>query len=85
MDAEALVHIGFLIIVIGVVIILLGALFLASGGSASGETEVGGVIIIGPIPIIFGSSSKAALIAAVLGLVIMVISLIIFLSYKGAP
>jgi uncharacterized protein (TIGR00304 family) len=73
------------LVFIGVAIILLGFLvvFLAmiSGSRSSekeeGQTKVrgGGVILIGPIPIIFGSDAKWTSIAIVLTIVLIVLVL----------
>jgi uncharacterized protein (TIGR00304 family) len=40
----------------------------------------GGVVLIGPIPIIFGSDKKSAIILSVLAIIIMVIALIAIFS-----
>lgn len=75
------------LVLVGTGIILLGFLvvFLAiatSGGSSEGErerrTEVkgGGVIMIGPIQIIFGSDAKWASVAVVLAIVLIVVVLV---------
>ena len=78
----------FDLVLIGVGMILAGfmVIFLAaamSGGSSSsdqGEERTkargGGVIIIGPIPIVFGSDSKWASIAMVLAIVLVVLVLL---------
>jgi len=74
------------IVIVGIGIILVGFLvvFLATAApgrsSEEGErrTEVrgGGVIMIGPIPIIFGSDAKWASIAMVLAIVLVVVVLL---------
>ena len=42
------------------------------------NTSLGGVIFIGPLPIIFGSSPQMAIAAMILALAFMVISILIF-------
>jgi uncharacterized protein (TIGR00304 family) len=73
-----LVFIGAAIILVGFLVVFL-SLMMASRSSESGErrTEVkgGGVILIGPIPIIFGSDAKWASIAIVLGIVLIILVL----------
>jgi uncharacterized protein (TIGR00304 family) len=59
---------GILLIIIGFFATLIGSL----SGSSS---EVGGVLLIGPIPIIFGSSPIVALGVALAGLIMMVLYL----------
>lgn len=45
------------------------------GRIAGSEKEFGGVVLLGPIPIIFGSSSRAALYALVIGALVLVLLL----------
>ncbi|MFP3229972.1 MAG: DUF131 domain-containing protein [Caldisphaera sp.] len=74
--------IGFIIIMIGFIIIFVGAIY-SSGQQSNQKTEVGGVIMIGPIPIIFGNSWKAATIAIALAIVLMIIAIAFMLVGKG--
>lgn len=41
---------------VGVSFILLGLLLLALGALRAGKTEGGGLIVIGPFPVVFGTS-----------------------------
>jgi uncharacterized protein (TIGR00304 family) len=70
MKGELLIGSGIILILIGFLLIFVGSLIAASGGE--GEVEGGGVIMIGPIPIIFGTG-RGATIAAVLAVVLMVL------------
>ena len=45
---------------------------------AISEIKAGGVIMLGPIPIIFGSDKESAKTAAVLAIILMLLSLLIF-------
>jgi uncharacterized protein (TIGR00304 family) len=71
-----LVLVGIGIIFVGFLVVLL-ATFASREPSEEGErrTEVkgGGVILIGPIPIVFGSDAKWAGIAMALAIVLIVI------------
>jgi uncharacterized protein (TIGR00304 family) len=73
-----LVFVGVAIILAGFLVVFL-ATVMSSNSSEEGEkrSEVrgGGVILIGPIPIIFGSDAKWASIAVVLAIVLIVIVL----------
>ena len=64
----ALVLVGFGIVAIALV---------SSGGR--GEVKGGGVILVGPVPIVFGSDAKWATVAIVLAIVLVVLSLIYYL------
>ncbi len=81
---EGLVGVGFLLVLAGIVLIVIGMIAgaLRSGG---GEAEAGAVVIIGPIPIIVGSSGRAALLAAVIGAVLMALALAMMLLLRRPP
>ena len=54
------------------------------GGHAPGtakKSEFGGVVLIGPIPVVFGSSKKAAMYAMLIGLVIL--ALLVMVLFLG--
>jgi uncharacterized protein (TIGR00304 family) len=73
-----LVTLGTLVIIAGILMVFLATIF-ASHSKHDGEKEVevkgGGVIMIGPIPIIFGTDPKWAVVAMVLAIVLIVLSL----------
>ncbi len=87
MPDSGLLMIGLMLIVTGIIMIVMGYLVEASvrrshypGEESEGpKVSGGGVVIIGPIPIIFGSDKRAAIIAAVIGAVLTVIALVAFL------
>jgi uncharacterized protein (TIGR00304 family) len=67
---------AILLIFAGIVVLILdgfyainGQAYQAEGGEKSpadrSKTEMGGVVLIGPIPIVFGSSNRAALLALI--------------------
>jgi uncharacterized protein (TIGR00304 family) len=91
--ASAVTSIGFLIFFIGIVLILIGILLnivkRGSRAKRSDESEKqdenkgvrgGGVIVIGPIPIVFGTDRKALLLAVAVALVFMVLYLVFLLA-----
>ncbi len=82
----SLIGLGLLLIIIGVFIVFIGvvASVLSSGGE-EGKTEYGGVIIIGPIPIVFGSNSRMALAAAVLGVILLILSILAYYLLGRPP
>jgi len=80
------VTVGIIIVLVGFVILFLAA--IRAGRSQAGEeprrkTEVrgGGVVLIGPIPVIFGSDAKWASVAIVLAIILVLISL--FMTFYG--
>lgn len=70
-----IVAIGLALVFIG-----LGILLIAVVGSSSGDAGVkgGGVLMIGPIPVIFGSDAKWATVAIVLAIVLIGLSVVIY-------
>lgn len=70
MKGEILIIAGMTMIFVGFFLLMIGTLLSAAGGDS--EVEGGGVIMIGPIPIVFGTG-RGATIAMVLALVLMVL------------
>jgi uncharacterized protein (TIGR00304 family) len=68
---------GLGLILIGIFAIVIGLLILAF--SRSTKIEGGGVVFIGPFPIVFGSSERIVYIVLAITLVIMLLYLFIIL------
>jgi uncharacterized protein (TIGR00304 family) len=74
------------IVFLGVVVILLGALIIFAGivkeavskGSSKGEFRGGGVVMIGPIPIIFGTDRESAGAVIILAIILVTVSYLLF-------
>ncbi len=71
----------FELILLGIVLIILGMfiLMLSLWRAGEGRGEAGGVVIVGPVPIVFGSSQRVAAMVMVLAIVLMVVTLLLFL------
>ena len=73
---------NILLLAAGIFLLVLGLLMLiASGAGGRGEVKGGGVILIGPIPIVFGGSSLKLLIAFLI-IFMVIIALLMFLSIQ---
>ncbi len=59
---------GFVLIIIGFAIVVIGTLISAQ------KADFGGLILIGPIPIAFGTSPEITFAAMAIGLVMMLVS-----------
>jgi uncharacterized protein (TIGR00304 family) len=70
--------IGLLLIAIGFLLVLASMLHDAVQGS----TSYGGVILIGPIPIVIGSNPQMTLISMLMAAALMIISYILFWRHK---
>ncbi len=86
MDALILT-LGIVLIFIGFIIVVLSLIlsYVKPSPAGRGETRVsgGGVIIVGPVPIVFGTDKRAALAAAVIGAILTIIVLLVFLITGG--
>jgi uncharacterized membrane protein len=71
----ALFVLGFFIVLLGIIILAVAT--LVSGGSAS----YGGVIFIGPIPIVFGAGPRATWLIS-FAIVLAALSIIVFLLMR---
>jgi len=81
MDGRTLITTGIALILIGFLLVFLGTIVAAAGGD--GDVEGGGVIMIGPIPIVFGTSKGAATFAMVLAVILMILWLAAALLMRG--
>lgn len=78
MDAASL---GIILIFMGFIIAALGLLISILGSLRRGEVEGGGIIMFGPIPIIFGRGSRWILPALLIALFLIIFSLMIQLGW----
>jgi uncharacterized protein (TIGR00304 family) len=82
MGAETLHTFGVALIFVGIAIILV-AIFLSFLSNVKGEAKAksGGVIIIGPIPIVFGTDKESIEEIILLSLALMLVLVIVWVIY----
>lgn len=84
--AESLIMLGATAIIIGIVLLVVGSALQTSGkGNGTEDTsnvKTGGVVLIGPIPIIFGSDKGMTVTAVILAIILMIVSYLLF--YRGS-
>lgn len=83
---ETIIFIGIAAVILGMLLIFVGTAFLSSGkteGSEGEKVSTGGVILIGPIPIVFGNDKSMVSIAVLGAIIIMVLAYFFF--YRGSP
>lgn len=76
---------GFAFVIIGMLMIVLGSILQSSSsssGSSKTEVHTGGVILIGPIPVIFGNDKQLVIFGVIFAIVIMILYYLLF--YRGA-
>ena len=81
-----IITVGFLLVLIGILVILVGLCSMAyqawkTGGQEKSESGLrgGGIIMIGPIPLIFGTDAAALKPVMILAIVLMLIATLLFL------
>jgi uncharacterized protein (TIGR00304 family) len=79
---EELIGAGVLLVLIGILLIFAGMLsFAVRGGEGKAEVRGGGVVLIGPFPIVFGSDAQS--VKTVLLLTLLLILVVYLLFYRG--
>jgi uncharacterized protein (TIGR00304 family) len=76
LDFSVLLYVGITLVVVGIIIIVAAIVFTSWRGAKESKAKAAGVIMIGPIPIIFGTDKKVVKEAMVLAIVLTVIVLI---------
>ncbi len=69
-----MVIIGFFIIFVSIMILILKSI----KGAGKGKVEGGGVIVIGPIPIVFGTSRRVTEFLLILAIILFLLALVFF-------
>ena len=79
MDLAVFYAVGIALVVVGIVVIVAAIIVASIGGGKKGKVRGAGVIMIGPIPIIFGTDKKSvkAVLALALALTIVVLIIIV--------
>jgi len=80
-DAGTLYALGIALILIGVLIIVLAVLLFSLLSAKKGKVKGGGAVIIGPVPIIFGTDKKSLKTVLLLSLALTVLLLIVMIVH----
>lgn len=73
---------GFALILVGIVIIIVAVLLLSIRSAGRGKIKGGGAIIIGPVPIIFGTDRKSLKTVVLLSIVLTILLLVVMIVYN---
>ncbi len=73
-----LVTLGLLLIFMGFGVVVVAMILSMKPGSEEKRVRGGGVVMIGPIPLIFGSDMKWASVAIALALILIILSLVVY-------
>lgn len=81
MDSTVFYAIGIILVAFGVIVIVATVILASMGGTKKGKVHGAGVIMIGPIPIIFGTDKKSVKSVLALALSLSIVVLIITVVY----
>jgi len=73
------------LLVVGFLLVVVGVAMAGAGSAEEGNVSTGGFVIIGPVPIVFGTGSdggRSALLSAVLGGLMLAIMLLMALRFR---
>lgn len=78
MSEMVLINLGVVLIMMGIFILVFwGITRSVRDREEKTNVKTGGVIMIGPVPIVFGSDKRSALIAIILTIVLMILAIIV--------
>jgi uncharacterized protein (TIGR00304 family) len=78
-DLTVFYILGIVLIVVGIIVIVAAILFASVSGVKKGKVQGAGVIMIGPIPIIFGTDKQSVKTVLALALALTIVALIIII------
>ena len=81
MDLAVFYALGFALIVVGIIVIIAAIIAASARGAGEGKVKGAGVIMIGPIPIIFGTDKKSVRTVLALALSLVVALIIAMVVY----
>lgn len=80
-DSTALYTFGIALVFVGVLIIIIAVILLSISGAKKGKVKGGGAIIIGPVPIIFGTDKESLKTVLFLSLALTVMLVVAMIMY----
>jgi len=80
-DAGVLLGLGTALILAGVLIIAIAIFLLSFKSAGKGKVRGGGAVIIGPVPIIFGTDQKSLKTVLLLSLALTVLLIAVMVVY----
>jgi len=80
-DAGVLLGLGVALILVGVFIIAIVIFLLSVKSAGKGKVRGGGAVIIGPVPIIFGTDRKSLKTVLLLSIVLTILLIVVMVVY----
>jgi len=73
-----LVFTGVLLMIIGFLLLVLSSFIETASRAEESRVEAGGVIIVGPIPLVLATSTRIALILLILAIILTVLAIVAY-------
>ncbi len=83
MLTQSMILIGMLLVFLGMMVIIIDMMLHYARGGGESRVRGGGVVIVGPVPIVFGTDKKMVVTAAIIGALLTVMTLLIYLYLSG--
>lgn len=80
-DFASLYAFGIVLVFVGVLIIVVAVILLSVLGAKKGKVKGGGAIIIGPVPIVFGTDKQSLKTVLLLSLALTVMLVVAMILY----
>ena len=80
-DSGVLYALGVALVFVGVLIIVIAVILLFVSNAGKGEAKGAGVIIIGPVPIVFGTDKKSVRTVLAFAVVLTIVLLVATIMY----
>jgi len=80
-DSAALYALGLALIFVGILIIVIAVVWLSISGAGKRKVKGGGAVIIGPVPIVFGTDKKSLKTVLLLSLALTVMLVVAMVVY----
>ena len=80
--ANELVQLGVLLVFAGIIIIMVAFFLMFSKQKGEGRIQGGGAVLIGPIPVVWGTDKRWIFVAIALLLIIMLVNFVMPLLVK---
>jgi uncharacterized protein (TIGR00304 family) len=80
-DSATLYALGIALIFVGAIIIIIAVVLLSVSGAGRGKVKGAGAIIVGPVPIVFGTDKKSLKTVLLLSLALTVMLVVAMIVY----
>lgn len=75
-------ELGLALIIIGIGVIVLAAVIISVKSSQKGNVKAAGVIMVGPVPIIFGTDKETAKTVLTLAIILTALAIVLMLVHN---